>query len=108
MIGIVEKDEPIPIVINKPTTNISSAASDLLFPIISTIEETKVSTPPVLLITLAKPFAAIIIKPIIPIILRPLVKKSCVSLALITPATIKMIKPANEPKMIEFVCSKKA
>ena len=58
MIGMVEKDEPMPMVINRPTTNINIAARPLLSPINELIDVTKVSTPLVALITEANPAAA--------------------------------------------------
>ena len=64
---MVEKDEPIPIVTNKPITNINKAANDLFSPIPEDKASTNVSTLPVAFITAANPAAAIIIKPIIAI-----------------------------------------
>ena len=52
-IGIVPKEVPIPIVINRPTNNIAAAATTLLDPINGVIEFTRESIPPVAFITLA-------------------------------------------------------
>ena len=46
-IGMVEKDEPIPIVTRSPITSIRNAASGLLFPIICALVCTRDSTCPV-------------------------------------------------------------
>ena len=98
---MVEKDEPIPMVIKNPTINIKNAANPLESPTTSTADDIKVSMPPVLFITSAKPEAAIMMKPIIAIMCTPLVKTSSVSENLMTPPKVKMINPASEPKMME-------
>lgn len=58
-IGIVENDEPIPMVTNKPISSIISAARPLLSPIISVDACTSAGTSPVALITAEKPIAVI-------------------------------------------------
>ena len=103
IIGTVEKEEPIPMVISKPTSNIKNAASPLLWmtPVLNT--STNSFTPLVLLITLAKPEAAIITKPIIAIKRKPCWKISLLSLSLKMPKAAKMIKPTKPPIMVELV-----
>ena len=102
MIGTVEKEEPIPMVINKPTNNIKNAARLLLCKPCPKVC-TKSVTPLVVLITLAKPDAAIITKPIIAIRRKPCWKISLLSFSLKMPNTAKMTKPTKPPMIVELV-----
>ena len=56
-IGMVEKDEPIPIVTRSPITSIRNAPSGLLFPIICALVCTRDSTCPVFRRTAPNPAA---------------------------------------------------
>ena len=92
MIGTVEKEEPIPMVINKPTNNIKNAARPLLCKPCPKVC-TKSVTPVVVLITLA----------IMAIKRKPCWKMSLLSLSLKIPNTAKMTKPTKPPMIVELV-----
>ena len=74
--GTVENEDPIPMVINNPITNIIIAAIALLPSSAPDVDETKSVMLPVVFITSANPDAVIIMKPIIAIIAMPLLNKS--------------------------------
>ena len=74
--GTVENEDPIPMVINNPITNIMIAAIALLPSSATDVDETKSEMLPVVFITSANPDAVIIMKPIIAIIAMPLLNKS--------------------------------
>ncbi len=105
MMGMVEKEEPMPMVMIRPTTSINKAASPRLSPMAPSMALTKVSTLPVALMTAAKPEAVIMMKPIMAIMWTPRVKTSCVSRQWITPPRIKTTKPIKAPSTMEFVAN---
>ena len=99
IIGSVENELPIPIVINNPTISIANAAIVLLPANIVALACTKGSICPVAFITSAKPCAAIMINPTIAIICIPRLNTESASERRTTPSIINTAKPSNAPSI---------
>ena len=98
MMGTVEKEEPIPMVISRPTSSIRKAASPCDLP--SCWRRTAPDSPPrgSPFMTAAKPAAEIMMKPMRDIMHTPWVKASWLSRNLMTPPQVKMMKTAERPQ----------
>jgi hypothetical protein len=92
-------------VMNSPTSSMTSAAMVRLSPISCTESSTICGMPPVAFITAAKPAAAIMMKPTWAIRRMPWTTTSSCSRQAITPLSEITAKPTRPPKIIESVHS---
>ena len=97
-IGIVPKEEPMPIVITKPIKSIAAAASNLEFWINGKIEFIRLSIPPVSFKTRAYPAQTSIINAIYPIKPTPSLIKKSIFLCETARRPNITISPHNAPK----------
>src|SRR5690554_1862742 len=103
IIGMVEKDEPIPMVKTKPITNNKKIAKGLLLANQKAELSTRALMWPVCSNTSAKPAAEIIIKPMDAIILIPSAITPSDLFQSTTPVAVNTKKPAMAPTTIDPV-----